>query len=253
MTAMNVEQCVALLAWAHRGADAVSAGGSRIRSTEDAYRVQEGVLASLGTRRPAAWKVSPPRAGADPVASPVPSGGVVASPAALPVEGRRILGIEAEVAFRFSAAPPPDAQTVEGLAAVVGEAVVLLELCATRLADFEGADALWRLADFQSHEAFVTGTGTRDWRTIDWTRQRARLFVNDVLAVDVTASHPSGDPSVLLPWAARHCASRGMALAAGDIVTLGTWTGLTRVAEGDRVAARFDGIGEATATIGTKR
>ena len=242
---------MALLAGARRGPDAVRTRGLRIQGIEEAYRVQEGVLASLGASRPIAWKVSPPRAGTEPLASPVPPEGVVASPAVLAVDGRRILGIESEVAFRFRAAPPADAQSVDDLAGSVGEALVLLELCATRLADWDEADALWKLADFQSHEAFVVGGGTRDWRAIDWSRQRARLTVNGELRVDIAASHPCGDPSALLPWAARHCASRGMPLAAGDVVTLGTWTGLTSVAPGDRIVARFDGIGEAAATLGT--
>jgi 2-keto-4-pentenoate hydratase/2-oxohepta-3-ene-1,7-dioic acid hydratase in catechol pathway len=35
-----------------------------------------------------------------------------------------------------------------------------------------------------------------------------------------------------------------MPLAAGDIVTTGTWTGLTSIAAGDEALARFEGIGE---------
>jgi 2-keto-4-pentenoate hydratase len=49
----------------------------------------------------------------------------------------------------------------------------------------------------------------------------------------------------MVEWAAKHCSARGMPLAAGDVVTTGTWTGMTPVSPGDDVVARFDGIGEA--------
>ena len=39
------------------------------------------------------------------------------------------------------------------------------------------------------------------------------------------------------------------AFAAGDVVTTGTWTGMTPVTFGDEVVARFAGIGEAALRI----
>ena len=77
-------------------------------------------------------------------------------------------------------------------------------------------------------------------------KQSVELTVNGKSVVSRTGSHPSGNPFALAEWAAAHCVARGMPLAAGDIVTTGTWTGLTPVAPGDDVVARFAGIGEST-------
>lgn len=235
------------LAAAHCGETLVRARGeAEIAGVEEAYAIQDRVLAELARgERATAWKVSPPRAGAVPLASPVPPSGVHRSPVCLAAGARTILGIEAEVAFRFREAPPLGANNVAEMAHSIGEALVLIELCETRLADWDEASTLWKLADFQSHGAFVLGTGTANWRAIDFGGQEAIVTVNGAVVARGVGSHPSGDPSALLPWAADHCARRGMPLAAGDVVTLGSWTGMTALAAGDEALAVFPGIGEA--------
>jgi len=157
----------------------------------------------------------------------------------------RVLGVEAEIAFRLATTPKTKGKKVD-IATAVDEAFVLIELCETRFFNWDDAPALCRLADFQSHGGFVLGSGTREWRRIDFSKQAVELSVNGKSVASRTGSHPSGDPFALVEWAATHCAARGMPLAADDIVTTGTWTGLTPIAAGDEVVARFDGIGEAT-------
>ena len=49
----------------------------------------------------------------------------------------------------------------------------------------------------------------------------------------------------LLPWFVRHVEARGARVQAGDLVTLGTWTGLLFAAPGERIDAQFDGVGAA--------
>ncbi|HMA32206.1 MAG TPA: fumarylacetoacetate hydrolase family protein, partial [Casimicrobiaceae bacterium] len=56
-----------------------------------------------------------------------------------------------------------------------------------------------------------------------------------------------GDLRFLLAWLAGHAAGRGRALAAGDVVTAGTWTGLVAAAPGQTIDVEFPGIGAATA------
>jgi len=198
----------------------------------EVYRVQDLVLRALaGAARPGAWKAIPPRPGTEPAASPVPPAQVVSSPARLPA-GRELLGVEAEIAFRLGADLEPE------------EALVAIELCETRLARWDSAPLLWKIADFQSNAALVVGTGTRDWRAIDFSAQQVELMVNGSLVGQAVGAHPAKDPSLLLPWLVGHCAKRG-GLRAGDIVTTGSWVGIVPVAPGDDVVARFAGIGEA--------
>ena len=198
-----------------------------------AYRAQDLVLQGLSPAgRPAAWKVSPPKTGAEPVVSPVLPEHVLRSPAR--TAGRRgLLGVEAEIAFRIGENLEPK------------EALVLLELCETRLQDWHSAPTLWKLADFQSNGALVLGSGVRDWRKLDFASQTVELLVNGRQVKRATGSHPSGDPSTLVPRGVLHGAARG-GIRAGDIITTGSWIGLAKVKPGDLVVARFPGVGEAT-------
>lgn len=202
------------------------------------YRIQDLVLEALGGRRRASvWKAIPPRQNGAQLASPVPPDRVLASPALLPAPQQGLLGIEAEIGFRLGA----------GLQAQ--EALVLIELCATRLADWRNADALWKLADFQSHGAFVVGGGTSAWRAIDFAAEPVEVLVQGERRARRVGGHPSGDPSRLLPWMLEHCARRG-GLQPGDIVATGSWVGIVPAAAGDGILVRFPGIGEARLTLG---
>lgn len=212
----------------------------------EAYAVQERVLHELSAgRRATAWKVSPVSDGADPVASPVPPQGVHASPATISADERILLGVECEIAFRFGRAPRADFASFDLGLDGVEEALVLIELCETRLADWAEAPALWRVADFQSHGAFVLGSGTRDWRSLDYARQEAQLRVNGRPVARAVGGHPARELPAMVAWAVRHCARRGMPLQAGDVVTTGSWTGLTAVMPVEEIVAAFPGIGEA--------
>lgn len=214
--------------------------------------MQEEVLARLAPgQRPGAWKVSAPRAGEDPLASPVPPGGVHRSPSRIVPGPCAVLGIEAEIAFRFVEAPHPARVDRESLCAIA-EALVLIELCATRLAHFDSAPALCRLADFQSHEAFVVGGGVRDWRVVDFNQLEVTLRVDGNVVAKARGSHPTGDLPAMLAWAVGHCARRAMPLAAGDVVTTGSWTGMTKLAPGSEAIAAFAGIGEARLLLASR-
>lgn len=219
---------------------------------EEAYRAQDIVLEALsGGRRASAWKVSPPRVGEEPVAAPVPGPCVLESPVRVAAANYRILGVEAEIAFRIGRdLPAQEAPYDEGsVAAAVSEAVVLIELVDTRLANWRKAPALLKLADFQSNGALVIGSGARDWQALDFARQSVVLEVDGALRVRATGTHPAGNPFRLLPWLAAHCARRCGGLRAGDVVTTGSWTGLEFVPPGAAVVARFPGIGEARLQI----
>jgi len=214
-----------------------------LEDANEAYWVQEVVLRGLDSRRPISWKVSPPREGVS-FGSPTPFKTLQVSPAVFP-GANRLLGVEAEVAFRFGRAPQHDGERAE-IEDAIDEAFVLIELCESRFMNWDEVPVLTRVADFQSHGGFALGSGTRDWRGIDFSRQAVELLVNGKQVAANQGSHPSGDPLALAVWAVAHCHGRGMPIAAGDIVTAGTWTGMTKIDWGDEVIARFPGIGEST-------
>jgi 2-keto-4-pentenoate hydratase len=213
--------------------------GSLVRSDDaprdaaEVYWIQDAVLHAVsGGRRANVWKAIPPRAGAQPLASPVPPQGLLPSPATTRAPKHGLLGVEAEIAFRLGADLKAE------------EALVAIELCETRLADWKGANLWWKLADFQSHGAFVLGDGIKAWRAIDFAAQQVEVLVNGAGKASAVGAHPSGDPSQLLPWMIDHCARRG-GLQPGDIIATGSWVGIVPVEAGDEVLTRFPGIGEA--------
>jgi 2-keto-4-pentenoate hydratase len=134
--------------------------------------------------------------------------------------------------------------TVAAVRAAVEEVVPLIELCETRFADFARAGALAKLADFQCHGAFVVGSGTRAFDR-DFATQRVDVTLEGRTGVSAIGSHPTGSLWEMVAWAVEHCASRGMPLQAGDLVTTGSWTGVMPLAPGEEVVVRFEGIGEA--------
>ena len=235
---------------AHRGSRVLPVSEEQpLDSAEDAYRVQDLVFAQLSTgARPSAWKAGASNDKAEPTAAPIRI--VHRSPAAASAATMTMIGIEAEIAFRLTRdlEPRDGAYSEEEVASAVSEALVAIELCDTRLADWSSASALWKLADFQSNAALVVGSGTRDWRAIDFKAQRVELRIGE-RAIAAIGAHPFGNPFRLMPWIAAHCARRAGGLRAGDIVTTGSWTGMEFALPGEEVRAEFPGIGEAMLRI----
>jgi 2-keto-4-pentenoate hydratase len=223
-------------------------------TAQDAYQVQDRVFAALHPgQRAGAWKVGAPRPDIEPTAAPIPCARLYASPARVSAHDFHMIGIEVEIAFRLCRDLPARVTPYsEGdIAAAIAEALVAIELCDTRLANWNTASALWRLADFQLNAGLVVGGGTKNWHAIDFTRQRAELWIDGARTIEAIGAHPFGNPIRLLPWLAGHSMGRCGGLRAGDIVTTGTWTGMQFASPGAEVLARFPGIGEARVTIQT--
>lgn len=223
--------------------------GQDFATQEDTYPVQDAVFKQLWPgERPAAWKVGAPSDRVEPAAAPIRV--VHRSPASVSAQGMQMIGVEAEIAYRFGRSLPPRERPYmdEEVAGAVEEIVVAIELCDTRLADWKNAPPLWKLADFQSNAALIAGSGTRNWRNIDFARQEVELRFGGKTK-KASGAHPFGNPFRLLPWTVAHCFARGGGLRAGDIVTTGSWTGIDFVVRGDEVVARFPGIGEASLRI----
>jgi len=244
---MNPADTAALLAGAHSARVQVRTRADLApQSAGDAYAVQDLVYAAVrGGQRVTAWKVGGPDDKVEPTASPVLR--VLKTPARVAAGDFHMIGVEAEVAYKLARDLPPRDVPYSGeeIADAVSQAVVAIEICDTRLADWKEAPDLWKLADFQSNGALVTGPGTRWWRDIDFRAQRAQLLADGRLLADVTGAHPYGDPFRLLPWIVAHCARRCGGLRAGDLVTTGSWGGMHLVQPGCEVMARFPGIGDA--------
>ncbi|MDE2004491.1 MAG: fumarylacetoacetate hydrolase family protein [Betaproteobacteria bacterium] len=247
-----LQPLVDALVGAHRRHGRVEARAMPVPANDaEAYAVQEAVAAALGwfdTARAPAWKVGAAGREATPNAAPLPPRGVRTSPAHCAADSFRSIGIEGEIAFRLRSAPVPEAiaHDASALDASIGELVVTIEVVDPRYADVDAAGPALKLADQGLHGALVVGSGV-PYREIDWHSQVARVRCDGRIVTETHGGHPLGDLRFLLAWLAGHAAGRGRALAAGDVVTAGTWTGVVEVMPGQTVEVEFPGIGKASA------
>lgn len=214
---------------------------------EDAFAIQAATVAQLHDRI-AGWKVGG-------VVDGHVSYGVLLASRAMPSPARigaadvPLLGMEAEIAFRFVRDAPPRQQPYAY--AEVAERVTAfpaIEIVATRYRDYAGTPFIERLADCMSNGAFVAGAECPHWRSVDLATLAVTLEFGDRLVVQRFGGHAAGDP--LLPAVDLVNELRsGSGVAAGQVMTTGTYTGLNFAAPGQRVRAAFADCGIAEVEV----
>jgi 2-keto-4-pentenoate hydratase len=229
----------------------IPAPAPMLADADTAYAVQDAVATALGWFDggvpPRHWKSGGASRIARQTHAPLPPAGIWGSPADAGAWPFRLRGIEAEVALRLGR--PVDAALaatldVDGARSLVDAMCVSIEIVDSRWAEALDAPALARLADLQSHGALVLS----DWVSFahrDWARQRCEVRIGKQTPQVFVGTHSMADPAWVLPAWLRHATRNGAVLAAGTVITTGTWCGLPMAQAGDAVHAVFDGIGEA--------
>ncbi|WP_424812272.1 fumarylacetoacetate hydrolase family protein [Roseococcus sp. YIM B11640] len=214
------------------------------QSVREAHAVQDAVTRALGLRV-GAFKANAPNATTEGLRAPIYARVVHNSPAAFPSAEAPQCGIEGEVAFRFLRDLPPRAAPYgrEEVAAAV-EACVAIEVVSSRFADPAAATVLDRLADSIANGGLVVGSGRADWRGLDLATIHVRLTVNGEPVVDKAGGHPNNDPLLVATSLVEMMREAG-GVAAGQVVTCGSYTGLRYISPGDRCAVEFQGLGRA--------
>ena len=244
-----IETAARLLAEARRSGHRLSRlpEGARPQTASEAHVIQRATVRQLGETI-AGWKVgTSPDYGL--MMGAILGSRMLASGASIAARDMPMLGMEVEIAFAFTKDMPPrdrdyDRREVE--AAVV--AVAGIEIVDTRYQDYAATPLIERTADFMSNGAFVVGTRRDDWSAIDLAGLEASLVVNGKEIIRQIGGHPTKDP--LIPAIALVNALRKEdGIAAGQIVTTGTFTGLNKVKAGDRVSGSFKGFGTVELTV----
>lgn len=241
----------ALLDARRRHATIAVAGLPVPRSDADAYAVQRAVADASGwfaSSRAAAWKVGAASRDATPNAAPLPAAMVRASPATFTQRSFNRILIEGEVAFRLREPLPLEATSdAARVAAAVGELVVTIEVVDPRYRDMDAAGPTLRLADQGLHGALVVGTGIPYREPVAWTSLVAIVRRDGNIVKETRGGHPLDNLLFLLAWLARHAEAEGHGLAAGDVITAGTWTGVVEALPGQTIDVEFPAIGHAAA------
>ncbi len=251
----TIDDVVRLLVQARHTGQPVPAVNAELPDAAAAYAVQQGVADRLGwfedKQPPRFWKSGGPSREAILTHAPLPPAGVWASPADARHWPFQMRGIEAEIALRLahdfdhSLAATLDHASA---ATLIGAMCVSIEIVDSRWIEGLQASATAKLADLQSHGALVLG----DWvpyRALDWSVQRCRVRIGAQEAVERRGSHALADPCYLLPAWLRHATRNGDSVAAGTVVTTGTWVGILGAVAGDLVTADFPGIGSASVQL----
>lgn len=231
-----------------------------------AYAVQDemaGRLASGSGHAVVGWKVgatSPGVQRAEGYDGPIPGrifGSTVYEDGSVVAAERCRQGrVEAEVGFRFAAAPVMTGGEFgrEGLAEIV-TAVPAFDITSTRYT--AACRAKWDsrqkmlagIADNGNGGAIVLGAECRDWTLLDLMRLRVALRVNGGTPAPNLLGTWRGDPLDALVWTVSHVYERGLAIAAGDVVLTGSLTEPQPVKPGDRVECEMPGLGSLSCQV----
>ena len=213
------------------------------------YAIQDGVARATGPVD--GWKVGAGTPTADPNPAPLLAGAVVRSPAGFDGQSMHMIGVETEIAFHIArdiAARREPVGRAEALAAV-GDACVAMEACDTRLANFRNVGPDWILADNQGNHGLVVGDGIAQWRTLDWPTLQVRQIIDGKTVVDQTGGLRAVDPTRLLAWMIDHAVRLRGGVRKGQVITTGSWTGLTFYPPGTRARGEFAGLGSVEASF----
>ena len=240
-----IGQAASLFVAARRTGRLISAllAGVKPANAADAHAIQEATAAALGEKI-AGWKVGVPTDG-QLLRGALLRSLIFDNPARISAKLAPMLGVEAEIAFRFDRDLPPAKRdyTYDEIAAAV-TAFPAIEVVATRFADYAATPILDRAADCVSNGAFVRGIPVADWRRHDLSKIAVTLTIGGKEIVRRMGGHGAGDP--LLPAVAlvnvfRH----GAGVKAGQVMTTGTYTGLNFAKPEQTVVAAFTGFGSA--------
>jgi 2-keto-4-pentenoate hydratase len=128
----------------------------------------------------------------------------------------------------------------------IGSAHSAIEICVSRLRDFEAAPWLHRLADSIMNEGLVIGGSVTRWANLDLKQLPLAVQVNGQVVHQGVGGHPLNDPLLPMVWMANHLSARGIGLNAGDVVTTGSCAGIHYATPGQKVRVEFSGLGTAT-------
>ena len=217
-------------------------GSLRPETEDDAYAIQQAVIAGLGGV--AGWKVGSPNPAATHfTCAPLPAGTVFDGPVTIEGSDR---GVEAEIAVRLGRDLPPreTPYTVDEIRAAIASAHPAIEVLESRFVDLAAVGSLSGLADSLSNHSLVLGPAIADWETVDLTSETVRLLV-DGIEVKQGSSNPGGEMLRLVVWLANEGTHWAGGLRAGQVVTTGSWTGKDYTRPGAEVVARFANCGNA--------
>ena len=221
-------------------------GESRPGTVAEAHAIQDRLVHRSG-KAVAGWKVST-AAGGEVMYGAIYGDDCHPSPAVVPASKYPLMGIEAEIAFRFRNDLPPRERSYsrEELTALLVPFPVF-EIVDSRFASYVDTAPIIRLADRMSNGGMVIGRADAEV-SADPAAVHVRLAVSGTTVVEQVGGHARKDP--LLPAIEFiNARQKVQGFAAGEFITCGTFTGLRFARAGEVYEVEFDGLGSVRLTV----
>lgn len=219
----------------------------RPATVEEGYAVQQAFTSRIGSDH-AGWKVGATGAAAqkargltEPIRGRLFHSLNHHSPLEIPAADFFEPKLEAEYAFRLGADLPVSGApyTTGRVADAIDALLPAIEICDSRMTDFQTIGAAANIADNVIQGGMVFGTPVEAWREYDIAALPVSLSADGTEVASGSGANVMGHPLEAFTWLVNHLAGRGIGLAAGEIVTTGTCTGVTPVGPGQRFVADF--------------
>jgi len=162
------------------------------------------------------------------------------------VTGNGTMSIEPEVAFVLGGdlGPRSVPYTEAEVRSAISETRLVLELLRGRYADPESVTFPEKLADGLTNQGLFVGPIVPGGLDRSLESPPITVEERDRAPVTYDGRHPSGHPLAALLWLANFLASIGEGLAAGQIVTTGSYCGVLEVKVGAPFRVAFGGLGD---------
>lgn len=229
--------------YAQPGRQLTVPGALEPQDAAGAYLAQQAFL-QRGQLAVGGWKIGAKSADGPVQGARLPRQGIHPTGAALPFSGFAVCGLELEIMFRFDRdfLPEDAAVTNEDVLASIGSIAASIEIVSSRLADWPDVPKLNQLADLQNHGALILGEFVPISDAVDFRSPHAQLQIDGKDIFTGTGANPCGDPRRLLHWLVGHCKAQNIALAAGTVITAGSYTGMYFAQGPCQVTGRIAGL-----------
>ena len=248
MLSDHVEEAARLLCAARHGPPVHQLPQSCTPTSDaDAYQIQDAVVRRLGETI-GGWKVGAGSAASAAFCAPIWMKMMRPSPASYEARELRLIGIEAELAFRLGSDLPARAAAYDRAEVTAGASLhPVIEVVDSRYAEFRSLDRLSILADNFSNGGLVYGAAVPDWEKLDLGGTRITVTEDGEPFAD-SAAGAARDPVAALVEFANLMNGRG-GTKAGTFVTTGSWTGMAFTKRGTRIVADFGPLGRVEAAF----
>jgi 2-keto-4-pentenoate hydratase len=246
MNATEITEAARLLVEARRGA-AIAGLPEPYHPTsyDDAYAIQDAVADRLGAVV-GGWKVGAATETDAAFCAPIYAPMIRPSPAHYGPNELKIIGIEAEIAFRLGTDLPARAAPYQRAEIMAGAQMVpAIEVVDSRYQNLRSIDKLGMLADNFSNGGLVYGAPVAGWEGLDLSLPQITITADGEFFAETTLPQPRDPVAIVLAFA-EIMRGRGGAKA-GTIVTTGSFTGLVFTKPGTRIIADFGALGRVEA------